>query len=261
MTDFTPAMVAQGYLGLGMQPPLDIIYEDSALIAVNKPAGQLFHGYTKGFPTSLADQVKDYVGKQKQKAGNVYLGICHRLDRPVSGVSVFARNSKVAARVSEQFQDRTIEKWYLGYVHGVPAEAAALLEDELTIPTGKDKTESKLCRLRYQLQWQAAGRSLLAIALETGRRHQIRKQLARRGLILHGDLEYGSPEPFLGTEMLDHRFRPIALHAAALQLQHPLRFDPIWITAVLPRTWTVFDPQMLEAAESFLARVMQQKAP
>jgi 23S rRNA pseudouridine1911/1915/1917 synthase len=245
----------QGFLELGRQAPLEILYEDSVLIAVNKPSGLLFHGYTQGLPTSLADQVKAYIAQQKNKQGAVYLGISHRLDRPVSGVALFTRNSKAAGRIGEQFQSRSVQKWYLGLVQGVPPAPEATLEDELPVPSSdpEAKQVSKFCRLRYRQLWEGEGQSLLAIALETGRRHQIRMQLAKRGLVLHGDLEYGASEVFLGSEAVDRRFRPIALHAAFLSVLHPISYEEQRIVAALPRTWQRFSPIMLEKANAFLA--------
>jgi 23S rRNA pseudouridine1911/1915/1917 synthase len=228
------------FLNLGAQPTLDILYSDRAMIAVNKAAGQLFHGYTKGWPSPLVDQVKDLLREEKAKSGEVYLGVVHRLDRPVSGVALFARNSKVSGRLGEVFQNRQIDKIYLAVVEGQPSPAAALLEDLLEAPPSADRSTKgpQHCSLRYQLLDSFEGLSLLAIQLGTGRRHQIRMQLSKRGWPILGDVEYGAQSLIGGTEELDLRFRPLALHAASLQMNHPISQEPLKIVAPLPWYWS-----------------------
>ncbi len=230
----------QDFLSLGQQPPLEILYTDRALLAINKPSGQLFHGYTKGLPTALVDQVKEHIQREKQSEGSVYVGVVHRLDRPVSGVALFARNSKVAGRLGELFQTRALDKIYLALVEGIPNEKRAVLEDTLEAPPSTDRPDSKgpqFCSLSYELVGSDEGKSLLAVRLGTGRRHQIRRQLSLRGWPIIGDVEYGAQSFLPGTESLDIRFRPIALQASSLCLKHPITGEELRIAAPVPWYW------------------------
>ncbi|HYX33273.1 MAG TPA: RluA family pseudouridine synthase [Oligoflexus sp.] len=219
------------FLALGRQPVLEILYQDKALLAVNKPAGQLFHGYTKGLPAPLVDQIKSEI--------QPYVGVVHRLDRPVSGVALFARNSKVAGRLGEQFQQRSLDKIYLTLVEGEPDADHAVLEDILEAPPSTDRPSKgpQACLLSYVKLKTHEGWSLLAIKLGTGRRHQIRMQLSRRGWPIVGDRDYGAQRMLAGTEALDARFSPLALHAARLKLQHPMTQAELIIQAPLPWYW------------------------
>ncbi|WP_141734647.1 RluA family pseudouridine synthase [Oligoflexus tunisiensis] len=219
------------FLTLGLQPVLEILYQDKALLAVNKPAGLLFHGYTKGLPMPLVDQIKAEV--------QPYVGVVHRLDRPVSGVALFARNSKVAGRLGEQFQHRSLDKIYLTLIEGEPDAESAVLEDILEAPPSTDRPSKgpQACVLTYVKLKSEDGLTLLAIKLGTGRRHQIRMQLSRRGWPIVGDKEYGAQRMVPGTEALDHRFNPLALHAARLQFEHPMTQEPLRIQAPLPWYW------------------------
>jgi 23S rRNA pseudouridine1911/1915/1917 synthase len=219
------------FLSLGLQPVLDILYQDRALLAVNKPAGLLFHGYTKGLPMPLVDQIKAEV--------QPYVGVVHRLDRPVSGVALFARNSKVAGRLGEQFQQRSLDKIYLALVEGEPEAEAAVLEDILEAPPSTDRPSKgpQACLLTYVKLKSEGGLTLLAIQLGTGRRHQIRMQLSRRGWPIVGDQEYGAKTMLPGTETLDRRFSPLALHAARLRFEHPMTQESLLIRAPLPWYW------------------------
>jgi len=221
----------QQFLALGLQPVLEILYQDKALLAVNKPAGQLFHGYTKGLPSPLVDQIKAEV--------QPYVGVVHRLDRPVSGLVLLARNSKVAGRLGEQFQARSLDKIYLALVIGEPDTDYAVLEDILEAPPSTDRPSKgpQACSLTYVKLMSHDGLSLLAIKLGTGRRHQIRMQLSRRGWPIVGDREYGATRMISGTEGLDVRFCPLALHAARLKLQHPITQEELVIEAPLPWYW------------------------
>jgi 23S rRNA pseudouridine1911/1915/1917 synthase len=219
------------FLALGQQPDLEILYQDKALLAVNKPAGLLFHGYTKSLPLPLVDQIKAEV--------QPYVGVVHRLDRPVSGVALFARNSKVAGRLGEQFQARSLDKIYLALVEGEPEVERAVLEDILEAPPSTDRPSKgpQACHLTYVILKSEHGLSLLAIKLGTGRRHQIRMQLSRRGWPIVGDREYGARIMLPGTEDLDPRFCPLALHAARLKITHPQTEKELVIQAPLPWYW------------------------
>jgi 23S rRNA pseudouridine1911/1915/1917 synthase len=253
---------------------LSILYEDNHCLAVVKPPGLLTQGVPPGVPT-LEAAVKAYIKERYHKPGNVYLGIPHRLDRPVSGVVLFARNSKAAARLAEQFQNRQVRKIYWAVVEGrvepdqgewrdwllkVPEEARTVCVTEGT-PGAKEAL------LRYRklgemlLSKQAdvdlcgeAARpgpeevSLLEIEPLTGRMHQIRVQAARRGWPVVGDVLYGARLPF-GPPADLPRDRIIALHARSLTFLHPIRYEPITLTAPLPAVWYETFPGLAPLSE------------
>ena len=224
-----------------------ILCEDGPLLAVNKPAGLLTQGVPEGLPT-LEGWVRDYLREKYDKPGKVYLGIPHRLDRPVSGVIVFARNSKAAARLAEQFRERTVRKWYLAMVEGTPTPASDRLTDWLlkdaeaahvcVVPP--HVTGAKLSELSYEVLATHDDRSLVRIELHTGRMHQIRVQFAAMGCPVVGDRQYGALTDFPGVEVSDARTEVIALHAEQLELKHPIRYDLIRLSAPLPASWQAF---------------------
>ncbi len=221
--------------------PLDILCEDGPVLAVNKPAGLLTLGAIPGVPT-LERLVKQHLKEKHQKPGNVYLGIPHRLDRPVSGVVVFARNSKAAARLAEQFRERQVRKLYWALVEKAPDPPEGELIDWLLKTPDKAHVEivppvtpgAREARLRYRM---LSGQPLLEIELVTGRTHQIRVQLAARGFPIVGDVQYGA-QTFLGEmREADPRDEPIALHARSLTILHPVRYDELTIVAPVPANW------------------------
>lgn len=219
---------------------LDVICEDGPVIAVNKRSGVISQGAPAGL-SSLAEQVKAYLKKKYDKPGNVYLGIPHRLDRPVSGVSVFARNSKAAARLSDQFAKRQVRKVYRAVLDSVPDEDHGELEnwiyripDQSRVEVHRDASRgAKRARLQYQVLDVQKGKALVEVNLLTGRMHQIRVQFASRGCPIIGDEKYGSKEKFPDPN-------GIALHAWQLTIQHPIRKEPMTITAPLPEIWSRF---------------------
>lgn len=229
-------------------PPMDvprILLEDGPLLAVDKPAGLLTQGVPGGIPTVEA-WVREYLKERYHKPGNVYLGIPHRLDRPVSGVMIFARNSKAAARLAEQFRERTVRKWYLGLVTGCPEIPSGTLVDWLlkdaaaahvtVVPEGTP--DARRAELRYEVLQTMGPRSLVRVELLTGRMHQIRVQLAHRGWPIVGDRQYGSTEDVpLPSAMPGERHDAILLHAERLELRHPIRYDDLKITAPIPSFW------------------------
>ena len=185
--------------------PFGVLLEDGPLLAVNKPAGLLTQGVPAGLP-SLESAVRDYLRFKYQKPGNVYLGIPHRLDRPVSGVVVFARNSKAAARLAEEFRERRVRKIYWALLEAPPDPPAGLLVDWLKkVPdqarverVSTDEPQAQEARLHYRVRQTGVplvGPSHLATWVElepvTGRMHQIRVQLAARGWPIWGDQLYG----------------------------------------------------------------------
>lgn len=223
--------------------PLDILCEDGPVLAVNKPAGLLTLGAIPGVPT-LERLVKQYLKEKHQKPGNVYLGIPHRLDRPVSGVVVFARNSKAAARLAEQFRERQVRKVYWALVEKAPDHPEGELVDWLLKTPDKAHVEivpaetpgAREARLRYRT---LPGEKLIEIELLTGRTHQIRVQLAAHGCPIIGDVQYGAKTLLGETRQADPRDEPIALHARSLTILHPIRYDELTITAPLPANWEV----------------------
>lgn len=221
---------------------MQVLLEDNHCLAVVKPAGLP----TQAPPgiASLEAEAKAYLKEKYQKPGNVYLGVPHRLDRPVSGVVLFARNSKAADRLAEQFRERTVTKVYWGLVEGelVPGEGEwrdflRKVPDHARAETvDPDSTGAKEAVLQYRSLDSKRERHLVEFTLVTGRMHQIRVQAAKRGHPIVGDLDYGSTQPF-GPTLVTVRERVIALHARSLTFLHPLRYEPITLTAPLPEYW------------------------
>jgi 23S rRNA pseudouridine1911/1915/1917 synthase len=225
-----------------MSDPLTILYEDNHCLAVVKPAPLLTQG-PPGIPT-LEAMVKAYLKERYQKPGNVYLGIPHRLDRPVSGVIVFARNTKAAQRLAEQFQQRKVRKVYWALVEGDVPDAEGRWEDRILKKQEEARSEvvtaerpgAKRAISRFRRLWKGEEGSLLEVEPETGRMHQIRVQTAARGWPVRGDVIYGARQPF-GPPADLARDRVIALHARELTFLHPIRFEPITLVAPLPACW------------------------
>lgn len=212
-----------------------VIYEDNHLIAVVKPPGLATMGLPAGRETLLT-QTKDYIKRKYNKPGEVYLGVVSRLDVPVSGIVLFARTSKSAARLNDQFREHSVDKIYAALVEGsiFPPQAECtdyLCEDKrhrkvlLTNDAG-----GKECRLRYRKRKQVNRCSLIEIYLETGRKHQIRMQLSGRGFPILGDIKYGAKMPFSDG---------IALHAWKLTFLHPTTKERIELTAPIPKAWKI----------------------
>lgn len=232
----------------GYSPALDILFEQGPVIAINKPSGLL----TQGPPgiDSLEQQVKNFLIHREQKTGKCYLGVPHRLDRPASGVIIFARHSRAANQLSEQFRTRTIEKKYWAITEGTINDDSGTLVDYMRkIP---DKAESELIApihpqareavLHFKVLHRFEGKTWLEIELETGRTHQIRLQFASRGWALLGDFQYGSHLPF-GTQYEEERLRPIALHSRRMVFRHPQSQEKIELIAPVPMYWKNFSAQ------------------
>ena len=216
------------------------LYLDNHLLVVDKPAGQLVQGDATG-DLDLVTEAKAYLKKRFDKPGNVFVGLVHRLDRPTSGVVVLARTSKAAGRMSGQFRTRSTDKRYLAVLDGV-------LNPEGEATDGIVKKEGAGVRIvaaqhpdaqRAVLRWRtlsaSAGRSLVEVELVTGRKHQIRAQLAARGAPVIGDFRYGNDAPFADG-------RGIALHAWRLAVEHPTRKEPMTFSAPPPPSWNgLFD--------------------
>jgi 23S rRNA pseudouridine1911/1915/1917 synthase len=221
---------------------LEVLYEDNHCLAVAKPAPLLTQGVPAGVPT-LEASAKAYLKARYGKKGSVYLGIPHRLDRPVSGVVLFARNTKAARRLAEQFQSRQVRKVYWAAVEGKPPEDGVWedwllkVQDEArSLVAAPDTPSARHAVLRFRSLRRATDAALLEIEPQTGRMHQIRVQAAARGWPVLGDVLYGSARPF-GPPAELPRDRIIALHARSLTFLHPIRYEPLTVTASLPELW------------------------
>jgi 23S rRNA pseudouridine1911/1915/1917 synthase len=227
---------------------VEILWEDSHCLAALKPAPLLTQA-PAGIP-SLEAMVKTYVKEKYHKPGNVYLGVPHRLDRPVSGVVLFARNTKAAQRLAEQFQKRQVTKVYWAAVEGNVAPAEGVWEDWLLKIRDEARAErvtsetpgARHALLHYRVLEQHGGTTLLELVPQTGRMHQLRLQTALRGWPVLGDVLYGSTRPFGPAAELP-RERVIALHARSLTFFHPIRYEPITVTAPLPEPWSPVAPR------------------
>jgi 23S rRNA pseudouridine1911/1915/1917 synthase len=230
--------------------PLAILFEDNHCLALAKPAGLL----TQGPPDvpSLEGQAKEYLKAKYAKAGRVYLGIPHRLDRPVSGVVLFARSSKAAQRLAEQFRQRQVRKVYWALVDrnasGDLPPPEGHWEDWLLKVTHEARAEcvepttpgARHCVLNFRRLRETPDEVLLEIEPKTGRMHQIRVQAASRGWPVRGDVLYGSRLPFGPAADLP-RDRTIALHGRSITFLHPIRFEPMTVQAALPEGWPIPD--------------------
>lgn len=213
----------------------EIIYEDNHCLAVHKPSGVLSTHY-EGREETLDRAVKAYLKDKYHKPGKVFLGVVHRLDRPVSGVLLFARTSKAAARLAQQFREGTVEKIYWAVVAGEVGPLAGTLEDWLRKDKIRGRVEvvepdeagARQALLHYQRRAVQGGLTWLEVRPQTGRTHQLRVQLAHHGYPIYGDAKYGSIHTF---------GRGIGLHARALTFLHPVRYEPITLTAEVPRPW------------------------
>lgn len=193
-------------------------------------------GDSSGQPT-LVDAARDYLRHKYNKPGNVFVGVVHRLDRPVSGVVLFARTSKGASRLSEQFRLRTVEKTYHALVEGTVSPASGILQDRLVKDRSRnvvavaedDDDDGQDCVLAYRRLKKFGRLTLVEIRPKTGRSHQIRVQLSSHGWPIAGDKKYGSRFPVDGF---------IGLHAASLTFQHPTSKESITVSASPPSGWS-----------------------
>ena len=215
--------------------PLEILYEDNHCLAIAKPSG-VASAHFQGEHATLDRLVKEYLKDKYKKPGKVFLGIVHRLDKPVTGVLLFARTSKSAARLSEQFREGTIEKVYWAIVEGAVQRDAGSLEDWLRKNDDTHRVDvlapntpgARQSLLHFQRRGTHNDLTWLEIRPQTGRTHQLRVQLAHHGHPIYGDARYGSVRTFGDA---------IALHARSLTFLHPVRYEPITLTAELPMDW------------------------
>jgi len=221
--------------------PGQILFEDNHIIIINKLPSQIVQGDKTGDRT-LADLVKDYIKVRYKKPGEVFLGVVHRLDRPVSGCVIFARTSKALTRLNQLIKDRGVQKTYWAVVKNHPLNESASLTDYLLRDEAKNKSfvvkegtkNSQLAKLSYSLKAASDNYFLLVVDLETGRHHQIRAQLANMGCPIKGDLKYGYAR--------SNADGSIHLHARKLQFVHPVTQNEILITAPPPKdpVWDYF---------------------
>lgn len=214
------------------------LYEDNHIIIVCKDSGEIVQGDKTG-DTPLSETVKAYIKAKYNKPGNVFLGVVHRLDRPVSGIVVFARTSKALARLNEIFRTGDVHKTYWAITRNAPAAGEATLTGWIVRNERQNKSyvydrevpQSKKAVLKYRLIGRSDNYSLLEVRLMTGRHHQIRCQLAGMGCPIKGDLKYGA-----------RRSNPdgsISLHARRIEFVHPVSHELISVEAPLPedRLW------------------------
>ncbi|MFN4910564.1 MAG: RluA family pseudouridine synthase [Flavobacteriales bacterium] len=204
-----------------------ILFEDNHLLAINKLASEIVQGDKTGDPT-LPDAIKAYLKERDHKPGNVFCGVIHRLDRPTSGLVLFAKTSKALERMNTHFREKEIEKTYLALVEGT-LEGKGTLVNHLRKNEKQnksyvvDQSMGKEARLRYEVIQAFNHYSLVRITLETGRHHQIRCQFAHLGFPIKGDLKYGAKR--------SNKDGSIGLHASTLSFNHPTTKERIWIEA------------------------------
>jgi len=216
-------------------PEWPVFFEDNHLLALYKPSGILVQG-DRTADMSLLELARLWLKHRYGKPGRVFLGLVHRLDRPVAGVILFCRTSKAAGRLSEQFRTGSVQKRYLAVVEGIVRETSGRLIDRLERIPGRssrivsgEPPGSQEARLAYRVLDTHGNRSLVAIDLETGRHHQIRAQMAHMGHPVVGDLRYGAPGP------LPHR--QVALVARELVIAHPTLPETRTFSSPCPHDW------------------------
>ena len=218
---------------------MTVVYEDNHIVVVNKTSSEIVQGDKTG-DTPLSEMVKQYLKEKYNKPGNVFIGVTHRLDRPVSGLVVFAKTSKALPRLNEMFRNGEVKKTYWAIVKECPKETEGelvhyLVRNEKQNKSYKEIKKTKKAVLHYKLIGHSQNYYLLEVDLKTGRHHQIRCQLAKMGCPIKGDLKYGSP-----------RSNPdgsICLHARTVQFVHPVSKEMIRLTAPVPEgnLWNGFE--------------------
>jgi len=222
-----------------MKKNLEILFEDNHLIAVNKPSGVLVQGDKTG-DQPLSEMLKEYIKVKYKKEGDVYLGVPHRIDRPTSGVVLFAKTSKALTRLNKMFQEKKIEKTYWAVVKNKPPKDQDVLVHYLSRNPQKNKSftsikevpNSKRSELTYEIIFELSNYFLLAIYPKTGRHHQIRSQLSFIGCPIKGDLKYGFDR--------SNEDAGISLHARSIRFIHPVKGEKIQIEAPPPKNEKVW---------------------
>ena len=220
---------------------LDILFEDNHLIVINKKCGDIVQGDKSG-DEPLSEKVKAYIKEKYNKPGDVFLGVPHRIDRPVSGIIVFAKTSKALSRLSVMFQqkDKEINKIYWAIVQKCPRLEEETLTHYLLKNEEKNRTNvfdklkkgAKEATLEYKLLTRSQKYFMLEVKLHTGRHHQIRAQLAKIGIPIRGDLKYGAARSKSGGG--------IGLHAREISFIHPVKQEPVKIIAPVPNQDNLF---------------------
>jgi len=220
---------------------IQVLYEDNHIIAINKRASDIVQGDKTG-DTPLSEKIKEYIRFKYNKPGNVFLGVVHRIDRPVSGVILFAKTSKALSRLNEMFKNKTVQKTYWAIVEQKPSESNGTLINFLKKNQKQNKSYAvdiekegyKRSELDFKLISQSDNYHLLEVKPKTGRHHQIRVQLSTMGSIIKGDLKYGSKR--------SNKDASICLHALKIEFLHPIQKEHIEIIAPLPddNLWSFF---------------------
>ena len=211
---------------------LEVLYEDNHLIAINKKSGDIVQGDRTG-DAPLSDFVKAYIKKKYNKVGEVFLGTIHRLDRPTSGIVLYARTSKALTRMNKKFREKKVQKTYWAVVDNTPPNNRGTLDNYLQKNQKKNKSyvsknkEGKHAVLDYILLKKLNNFYHLEIKPKTGRHHQIRKQLSHIGCVIKGDLKYGAKR--------SNKDASIHLLAQKLEFIHPVKKEPITIVAPVPK--------------------------
>ena len=226
-----------------MFDPNDILYEDNHLLVVNKHAGDLVQPDTSG-ESALEDQIKAFIKRRDAKPGAVFLGVVHRIDRPVSGAVLFAKTSKALVRLNEMIREGRIRKTYWALTERTPDPESGellhyILRDGRTNRSrafDAPKGDAKQARLRYATLGAGTRYTLVEVELITGRHHQIRAQLSKIGCPIRGDLKYGAKRSLPGGG--------ISLHSRRVEFEHPVRRSPVSVTAPVPagdNLWAHFE--------------------
>ncbi len=213
---------------------LQVLYEDNHLIIINKRAGDIVQGDKTG-DKPLSDVVKDYIKAKYNKPGKVFLGVVHRLDRPTSGLVIFAKTSKALERMNALFRDKKISKTYMAITTKKEVKPKGTLinflrknpKNNKSTAFDKEIAGSKKAVLHYEISQALDNYLVLKIGLETGRHHQIRCQLAKIGLIIKGDLKYGAKR--------SNKNGGIHLHAREITFVHPVKKEPLTVKAPFPK--------------------------
>ena len=217
---------------------MTVVYEDNHIIVVNKTASEIVQADKTG-DTPLSETVKQYLKEKYQKPGNVFLGVTHRLDRPVSGLVIFAKTSKALTRLNEMFRTSEVKKTYWAVVKNAPQEPEGELvhflvrneKQNKSYAYDKEVPNSKKAILHYRLIGHSENYYLLEVDLKTGRHHQIRCQLAKMGCPIKGDLKYGSPRSNPDGSICLHARRVRCIHPDSkqlIQLEAPLPEGNLW---------------------------------
>ncbi|MGQ9770119.1 MAG: RluA family pseudouridine synthase [Thermogutta sp.] len=225
----------------------EILYECRECLVVNKPPGILVQS-PPGIP-SLVEVIRDFLAAREQPRVGIYLGVPHRLDRPVTGAILFTRHSRATRRITEQFESRMIRKIYWAVVQGRVEPNVAVWRDFIRkipnepqaeiVPESHPDARQAVLNYRVINHWDNL--TWLEIHLETGRMHQIRIQASSRNHAIVGDWQYGSSID-LAPEQPDPKLKPIALHAREMTFLHPMTFETVRVIAPLPRYWRIISP-------------------